>query len=274
MLLKSGELGFYSIAENYRSAAKLFAQLYYQVFYMAQKKKQHIVPKIYLKAFTDPTRPSGMPEHIPFEPSIWVVEKSLKSEPKRKAPNNTLCKSYFYNLDEDSDALPVIEEFLSKIEGKYPQVLKKVSTREALREEDLLYIALFIDTLFRRTEPSIEHWQSQFNKIEKLYRNLDQAHNQSQKISDQFWKGSHQIAKKQIINSAGVLSSLILEAGLIFVFNNSELPFFSSDNPVTYQFGHIDDLYRVSIPKDWTNKNIGTNEQSFFATVPSHLLSL
>ncbi|WP_041229683.1 DUF4238 domain-containing protein [Rippkaea orientalis] len=65
---------------------------------MAQKKKQHIVPRTYLKAFIDPVRPDGMPEHIPFEPSVWVIEKSLKSEPKRKAPDNILWKSYFYRI--------------------------------------------------------------------------------------------------------------------------------------------------------------------------------
>ena len=53
---------------------------------------------------------------------------------------------------------------------------------------------------------------------------------------------------------------ITLGIGMMF----SELPFLSSDNPVTYQFGHIDDLYRVSIPKDWIYENIGTNEQNFF----------
>jgi len=235
---------------------------------MAQKKKQHIVPRTYLKAFIDSVRPNGIPEQVPFEPSLWVVEKPLKSEPKRKAPDNILWKSYFYNLEEDENASPVIEEFLSKIEGRYPQVLKKISAKETLTREELLYTALFVDTLFRRTPPSLEHWQSQINKVEELYRQVDQAYNHSQKISDQVWKGSHEIAKKQIIYSAGALASLILEVGLVFVFNLSELSFLSSDNPVTYQFGHIDELYRVSIPKDWTHSNIGTNEQNFFCYCP------
>ena len=235
---------------------------------MVQKKRQHIVPRTYLKAFTDPVRPDGIPRHVPFDPFVWVIEKSLKSEPKPKAPNNVLWKPYFYNLDEDEDTSPVIEEFLSKIEGKYPQILKKISSREALTEEELFYIALFIDTLFRRTLPSLKHWQSQINKVEELYRHVDQAHNQSQEISDQFWKGSHEIAKKQIISSAGALSSLVLEAGLVFIFNLSELSFLSSDNPVAHEFGHIDDLYRVSIPKDWTYENVGTNEQGFFCYCP------
>jgi hypothetical protein len=236
---------------------------------MAEKKKQHIIPRTYLKAFTDPNRPDGMPEYIPFEPCVWVTEKSLKSEPQRKSPDHrTFWKPYFYKLDEDNDRSPVIEEALSKIEGKYPRVLKKISNREALTVEELVYIALFIDTLFRRTEPSLEHWQIQINKIEELYRHIDQAYNQSQEISNSVWKGSHEIAKKLIIDRSGTLSSLILAAGLIFVFNHSELPFFSSDNPVTYQFGHIDDLYRVSIPKAWTYPNIQTNEQKFFCYCP------
>lgn len=231
---------------------------------MPQKKKQHIVPKTYLKAFIDPVRPDGRPEHIPWKPSVWVIEKSLKLEPERKAPDNILWKPYFYNLDEDEKTSPIIEEFLSTIESKYSQVLKKISAKESLKKEELFDIALFIDILFRRTPSSLEYRQSKINEVEKLYRQVDQVHNHNQTISGKIWKGSHEIAKKQIVNSAGALSSLLLEAGLLFVFNLSEMPFLSSDNPVTYQFGHIDDLHRFNIPKDWTHCNIGTNEQAFF----------
>jgi hypothetical protein len=232
---------------------------------MVQKKKQHIIPRTYLKAFTDPTRPDGMPEHVPFEPSVWVTEKSLKSEPQRKSPEHrTFWKPHFYKLEDDSDSSPVIEEALSRIEGKYPHVLKKVCNRKALTIDELTYLALFIDTLFHRTEPSLEHKQNQINQIEELYRHADQVYNQSQEISDEVFQGSNEIAKKQIIDGAGTLSSLILKAGLVFVFNHSEFPFFSSDNPVTYRFMHIDNLHEVGIPKACTYKNIGTNEQNFF----------
>jgi Protein of unknown function (DUF4238) len=231
---------------------------------MSQKKNQHIVPRTYLRSFTDSVRPDGITEHVPFEPCVWVIEKSLKSEPKCKAPGNILWKSYFYNLDEDEDASPVIEEFLMKIEGKYPQILKKISVKGVLTREELLNITLFVDTLFRRTPPSLKHWQNQINKVEELYRHVDQAYNHSQEISDQVWKGSHEMAKKQIINSAGALSSLLLKAGVVFVFNSSKLSFVSSDNPVVYQFLHIDELYELSIPKAWTYKNIRTNEKNFF----------
>jgi hypothetical protein len=236
---------------------------------MAQNKRQHIIPRTYLKAFTDPTRPDDLPENTPFEPPVWIIDKSFKSEPQSKSPDHkTFWKPYFYKLDEDSDSSLVIEKALSKIENKYPSVLKKICNREVLTDEELMYIALFIDTLFRRTEPSLEHRQSQINKIEELYRHVAQSHNQSQDISDEVWEGSHEIAKKRIIDGAGTLSSLILEAGIIFIFNHSELTFFSSDNPVTYQFGHIDDLYRISIPKTWTYQNIGTNEQNFLYYCP------
>lgn len=60
------------------------------------------------------------------------------------------------------------------------------------------------------------------------------------------------------------MSSLVLEAGLVFVFNLSGLSFFSSDNPVAHRFRHIDELYMVSIPRNWTYENIGTNEKKFF----------
>lgn len=235
---------------------------------MPQKKKQHFVPKTYLKAFIDPIRPHEIPEHIPFEGYVWVIEKLMSSEAKRKAPENILWKSYFYNLEKDENISPIIEEFLSKIEEKYTKVLKKICAKELLNEEDIIYIAFFIDTLFRRTPKILEHQQSQIYNIIELLLQVDQNYNHNLEISDKAWKASHEMAKKQIVNSAGILSHLILKAGLVFVINLSKIPFISSDNPVTYHLRHIDDLYKVGIPKTWTYSNIGTNKKEFFCYCP------
>ncbi|MEM6254878.1 MAG: DUF4238 domain-containing protein [Cyanobacteria bacterium P01_D01_bin.156] len=235
---------------------------------MVQKKKQHIVPRIYLKAFIDPVRPDEIPEHIPFEASVWVIEKSLTSKPKRKAPSNILWKSYFYNLDEDINKLPLIEEFLSKIERKYPSILQKISKKISLTEEDLAYIALFMDTLFHRIPSNLDNIQGFVDEVEDVYRHIDQFNNQNQTVSDQFWRGSHEAAKKQMIYSAGIISSLILHAGLIFIVNSSKVTFFSSDNPVTYQFFHIDELHKFGIPKVWTYEKTLTNEKNFLCYCP------
>jgi len=44
---------------------------------MPEKKKQHLIPQCYLKAFTDPIPPKGV-SHQKYKPSTWLVDKSLK----------------------------------------------------------------------------------------------------------------------------------------------------------------------------------------------------
>ncbi|MGA1839329.1 MAG: DUF4238 domain-containing protein [bacterium] len=231
---------------------------------MAQKRRQHIIPISYQKAFVDPKRPKGIPDNIPFEPAIWMVEKSLESEPKLRSPSNVLCKSYFYKLEDDDKRFPVIEEALSRIESNYPFILGKIRGKERLSLKEMLDLAVFIDTLLRRTESHIDFRQDQIDTLEELYRKVDRCYNKNEQISNDFWKGSHEFAKKLIISAIGAVAILILKFGIIFVFNKSDLPFFTSDNPVMYEFMHIDDLYRYNVPKAWTYNNVGTNEKQFF----------
>ena len=84
----------------------------------------------------------------------------------------------------------------------------------------------------------------------------------------EYFTGSHELAKKLVADAAGAITELVLQVGFSIVVNDSDMPFFTSDHPVTYTFKHIDDLYRHNIPKLWTYENIGTNEKKFFCYCP------
>ena len=234
---------------------------------MPDKKKQHLIPKCYLQSFVDPIPPEGVPASK-YEPAIWTVDKSLREAPTRKGPNNALWKPYFYNLEKDDPSKPYIEDFLSIVESNYSIVLRKIENNEKLNSQDMFNLSLFIDTLFRRTEAQVEFWQEQIGQLENMYRKVDFTYNGNEEISNEYFAGSHELAKKMIADAAGAITGLVLQAGFSIIVNNSDMPFFTSDHPVSYIFMHIDDLYRHKVPESWTYKNIGTNEKQFFCYCP------
>ncbi|MCK9304684.1 MAG: DUF4238 domain-containing protein [Bacteroidales bacterium] len=234
---------------------------------MPNKKKQHIVPQCYQSFFVDPIPPNGIPPSK-YKPAVWHVDKLLEIQPSRKAPKNVLWKPYYYNLETDDPNNPYIEEFLSKIESNYARTAKKIINLIQLEPTDIINLLIFIDTLVLRTESHIDHWQSQVSELEKLYRKVDLAYNGNENYSDEYFEGSHEIAKKMIVDSAGTITSLILRFGFCLIENQSDMPFFTSDTPVAYEFMHIDDLYKYKIPKSWTYQNIGTNKKNFFCYCP------
>lgn len=234
---------------------------------MTIKKKQHLIPQCYLKSFVDSEPPPNVPENK-YHPSVWLLDKSLKNSSKRKAPKNILWKSYFYNLKEDNIEQPYVEGFLSKVEGRYSQLLDIVKNQGHLGKEDQFILALFIDTLYRRTENQLNFWGETLEKLENIYRQVDRSINGNENYSDEYFKGSSEIPKKMIVDASGTLANLILKVGFNLIKNESEIPFFTSDTPVFYNFFHIDELLNQNIPEDWTYPEIGKNEKEFFCFCP------
>ena len=110
---------------------------------MPEKKKQHLIPQCYLRAFTDPIPPKGV-SHQKYKPSTWLIDKSLKKKSALKGLKNVLWKPYFYNLDEDNPSEPVTENFLSTIETNYSNVLRKIEIQEQLDLNNKIDLTLFI----------------------------------------------------------------------------------------------------------------------------------
>jgi hypothetical protein len=234
---------------------------------MTIKKDHHIIPKVYQKEFVDISKPKDFPENKPFTPCVWQIDKFFKSEPTPKAPGNSLKRNKFYKLDSDVDEYQVIEEALSKIENNYSNVLQKLKSKTPLNPQELINLIVFIETLHQRSESQVEHWQNQYNKIEQLYREVDQHHNNNQDFSDEVWKDSHEISKKLIIIGIGAMGKFLIDEGLYFLFNESEMSFVTSDNPVLWTFKHIDELQMLNIPNTWLKEETKTNQKSFFVIV-------
>ena len=234
---------------------------------MSTKKNHHIIPKVYLKEFVD-SKPKDFPIDKPFTAFFWQLDKSFELAPKPKSPKKGFGKNKFYKLDSDTNEYQIIEEFLSKIEGGYKDVLEKLKSKTPLTSQNIIDLIIFTETLHQRTEIQVGHWQSQFNKLEDIYREVDQHHNNNQKYSDEMWKGSHELGKKLIIDGIGAMGQLLINEGIYLLFNESEMSFVSSDNPVLWTFKHIDELKKLYVPSDWLREEIKINQKSFFCYFP------
>lgn len=161
------------------------------------KKRQHIVPRVYLKPFLDHAAPEGWPEDRPFEPAVWVLNPSLEGRPRRRSPANILWQSYFYSLREDDPDRPWIEESLSRLESAFEPVQQAILKREKLSLEQYGLLCLFVGALSSRTPQQIDHWQGSLGQIQHLYRQMT-----SQEVADEFWAGADEGGKRSVLPHA------------------------------------------------------------------------
>lgn len=225
------------------------------------KKRQHVVPKVYLKPFLDRIRPDEWPEDRPFEPAVWVLDPALKEKPIRKSPSNILWKSYFYNLRSDDPDQPWIEESLGRLESAYKLVLEAIINREKLTLEQYSILCLFIGALDGRIPQSIDHWQETLDRIQHIYRQMATT-----EVADEFWAGADEGGKKSVLPHAEGYASVVGGTGFLLV-NASPLEFITSDRPVTHIFLHIDESPVAAFPDD-LRMSVGTSNQAFFSFVP------
>ncbi len=137
-------------------------------------RRQHSVPRCYLGAWADPSRPKG---HAPF---VWVFTKDGSSS-RRKAPQNTFAtgEPYTVQLPDGSRDLR-IEHGLATVENEFARIRRKILDRHAfLSSEDKLWLSLFVASMNGRTDAMFDLVRrvhgSLLQDAQALQRELDQA---------------------------------------------------------------------------------------------------
>lgn len=195
---------------------------------MSKKKNQHLVPKVYLKGFSNLQTHYGKNEYI-----IFVTTKENINESKAKGLKHSIfTKSYFYNLDDENKDNPIIENQLSEIENHYLKVVKKIQNKK-LSLEDILYISNFTQLQFQRVEPWINGFQNFLNEIERMMNTFGATFNIENFSKKMLREYTLENMQKQ---------NVVFEQGLNFIENKSDMPFITSDNPVVQKLFHIDEI--------------------------------
>lgn len=229
-------------------------------------KAQHTVPQCYMKAFISEMRPPEYADNEHFKLGVWINSKDLSSGWQMKSPKNILAKPYYYNLPGDDTDSPLIEGALHAIENEYPRLLKKIEEGESLSEEEQQALAFFVSTLLMRTEQEQEHWSAQLKEFERIHRMVEQAHTGRETASDEITKSLLHTPKLFIFEHPA--AEIMLEHGMHFIVNETNLPFITSDAPVKHYRAHIDEVTLLRSLGDCLDTSITRNVQEHVIFLP------
>jgi hypothetical protein len=235
---------------------------------MGKKAQQHVIPRVYLNAFCDPTPPDGHPSDRPYTGALWVMPKSLTEAPWRRAPRKVFRELNAYTLKSDDPKRPKIEEQLSRLESAYAPVLRKLLDRGALTLDDCRILALFVGALFLRTPGQMAHWQRQLDELQHIYRQVDRANNGEERFSDEYWAGADEAGKRLVTQGARAFAQLLERNGWRLLVNETANVFITSDNPVVHREVHVDELLAMGFPNDWIESDVLPNRREFLTYCP------
>lgn len=195
------------------------------------RRRHHYVPRVYLKQFCD---------------EMGRIHVYRKDDPKRQihlAPDNTAFHDHYYSQPlpdggRDQDSL---EELFSTIESKWPNVVRKLAAREAL-EDDIASLFTFI-ALQRARVPAARDVMESLDAATVLMtaKALDAAGHFPPKPRglENIWDHIQiaidpQRSLESLVASVEAATTVLHMLGFAVVYNRTELPFLTSDNPVIW----------------------------------------
>jgi hypothetical protein len=130
---------------------------------VAKNKKQHFIPKCYLKAWCDPQTPPGQ------DPYVWLFSKD-GGESRRKSPDNVFHETDMYTIHSgDGERNLVLEHGLSQLEHEFVQVRDRTLDRQrSFDASSRLYLVAFVAAMYLRTPAQRDHQASQWGAALKL----------------------------------------------------------------------------------------------------------
>jgi hypothetical protein len=106
-------------------------------------KKQHVVPRFYLDGFC--------------RDGLLSVYDRQKNEFRIQTPHNTGAITHFYTFtDEDGRRRYDLEHLMSEYEGKAAQIIRKLSAKEKLTDDERSDMAIFVAIMGFRTPDQID----------------------------------------------------------------------------------------------------------------------
>lgn len=209
---------------------------------MAQYKKQHLVPQVYLKNFIKESKN----ENSKHKQGIYVTDKEFCGWKEKATGHGTFVKPYFYTLENEDKDNPIVEKYLSTIESKYTKTLENILSNN-ISKEDILFISYFTLIQQMRVEKHIETFQNTMDNLSRMVKDIHGVDIEG-KTKD--------IAKKMLLDFGNEKeSNLVFEQGIHFVENCTEEDFIISDSPAVHRMFHIDELQNIfnSIPLEYND---------------------
>lgn len=134
---------------------------------MSKHKKQHYIPRCYLKSWTDITCPEDQ------EPYIWVFPKEER-QGRRKAPSNVFHETDMYTINRNDGKRDLtLEHGLKELEDRFVSVRDKcLSKALPLSDDDHMVACAFTAAMHARTVKRREHIREQWAKPLRMMDDL------------------------------------------------------------------------------------------------------
>jgi hypothetical protein len=136
-----------------------------------QKKRQHVIPRCYQKAWCDPKPPPGQ------TPYIWMVAKD-GTDKKRKSPEKAFVEPDVYTIRlPNGERELVIEDTLGRIESDFTRLFeRKVAKGYSLDEQDRATLCVFAAAMFARVKPHMRQHKAFLEEVYGKMRRMEEAH--------------------------------------------------------------------------------------------------
>ncbi|EKF9764004.1 DUF4238 domain-containing protein [Vibrio cholerae] len=233
---------------------------------MAEKKKQHYIPRFYLKNF------AVMPDFENREPYVFVHSGRAV---KHKSPSNTGYINYFYRIELGNIDRNYVEDLYSKIESDTKPVIQRVLSLglDMLSENERYILARFISFLFTRT-PKIRDLShiALSNSLKAYVSNKVSLERMSKKFDIPYspatgnLNSTLELPKETImgVTLAAAIRYLPMFADRNwFLLYTEDLPFVTSDHPVV--------LYNPDIDHKKVLPGLAFSKTDFYFPLNSHI---
>lgn len=222
---------------------------------MPEKKNQHLVPACYLRNFEADVSEKQR-KNPRFASGVYVNNNKLTDKWKLKSvTHKSFTKSYFYNLPEDDPRQPLIENYLSTVEADYGKYIKQILAGEA-NNENISFLSYFVTIQFMRVEKFINMFQGAWDKVAGWADTFEGKENYKNALKN--------ISKRQL---AMLDLGHIIHPYAAIIYNETNFPFITSDNPVVRRQINIVDALQI-VPRRHLPENISESAEFAFIFLP------
>jgi hypothetical protein len=220
---------------------------------MTNKRKQHFVPRFYLRLF------SSEPNHRSI--GVWNVQK--ENFVKHASLKNQAYAAYFYGKDEE------FEEALAQIEGVAAQVLREIIVTQQLPSHDSTErVTLFVYLVYQaeRTQYAAEALNESIDKFVHI------AFKEDERVKEDLPHLQVGIQNAAVFR-LGVVSKIlpiVTDLEMKLLRNKTDQEFVTSDNPVVKYNQFMEFRKWPGGHTGWANVGL----QVFFPISPSLYLVL
>jgi hypothetical protein len=192
------------------------------------KKRQHLIPNSYLKAWCDPLTPKGQ------APYIWRISKDGKVK-KKKSPHKSFTETDRYTIKLPSGQRSLLlEDTLANLENDFVRLLPHIHSHEKLSDSDRAKLCVFAAAMQARTRSMGEHWREQIGNLHELVVSMDKQFGgtpTTSKTTGKFVQDAHLHVLVMAIKTA---TPLLFDMAMSVLICKDELGFITSDTPCVW----------------------------------------